>query len=190
LQRDFQWKPEVEISVGVSNSCKRDRDRQCAGISTRFRLRDRNGTVPQTMLTSATIADILSYNRIPEGGEGTTIRGQFLEQNAVALIEHLKNVAARSWASRARLMCRMAAPMAPTIGADMYSHASLKLPVQIANGATVPAQPATAVPRRHAPAALTALIRFGVSSRANRIGRQLRRRRPCRRVLRRVSHPR
>ena len=82
---------KVEISVGVSNSCKRDRDRQCAGISTRFRLRDRNGTVPQTMLTSATIADIPSYNRIPEGGEGTTIRGQFLEQNAVALIEHLKN---------------------------------------------------------------------------------------------------
>jgi hypothetical protein len=81
---------KVEITVGVSNSCKRDRDRECAGMSTRFRLSDRNGTVPQTMLTSATIADIPSYNRIPEGGEGTMIRGQFLEQNAAALIERLK----------------------------------------------------------------------------------------------------
>jgi hypothetical protein len=124
VAKGLSIEPEVDISVGVSASQKRDRDRQYAGISTRFRLRDRNGTVLQTMLTSATIAYIPSCDRIPEGGEGTTIRGQFLEHNAVALIEHLKNVAARSWASRARLTCRMAAPIAPTIGADMYSHAS------------------------------------------------------------------
>ena len=42
------------------------------------------------MLTSATIGDIPSYNRIPEGGEGTKVRGQFLEDSAVALIEQLK----------------------------------------------------------------------------------------------------
>ena len=124
VAKGLSIEPEVDISVGVSASQKRDRDRQYAGISTRFRLRDRNGTVLQTMLTSATIAYIPSCDRIPEGGEGTTIRGQFLEHNAVALIEHLKNVAARSWASRAGLTCRMAAPIAPTIGADMYSHAS------------------------------------------------------------------
>jgi hypothetical protein len=81
---------KVEITVGVTNSCRRDRDRPCAGISTRFSLGNRRGTVPQTMLTSATIADIPSYNRLPEGGEGTMIRGQFLEQSAVALIEHLR----------------------------------------------------------------------------------------------------
>jgi hypothetical protein len=83
----------VAIVVGVSNSCKRD-NRPCAGISTRFRIETRQGTVqgtaPQTMLTSATIADIPSTNRFPEGDEGTTIRGQFLAQNAVALIEQLK----------------------------------------------------------------------------------------------------
>src|ERR1700722_19036203 len=50
---------KVEISVGVSSSCK-----TVIGNAL-FRLRDRNGTVPQTMLTSATIADIPSYNRIP-----------------------------------------------------------------------------------------------------------------------------
>src|SRR5882672_6577202 len=38
-------------------------------------------------------------------------------------------VAIRSWASRARPVCRMAATIAPTIGADRYSQASLKLPV-------------------------------------------------------------
>jgi hypothetical protein len=81
---------KVEITVGVSNSCKRDRGRPCAGISTRFSLGNRHGTVPQTMLTSATIADIPSYNRLPEGSDGTMIRGQFLERNAVTLIERLK----------------------------------------------------------------------------------------------------
>src|SRR5216683_1514675 len=79
-----------------------------------------------------------------------------------------------SWASRARPVCRMAATMAPTIGAVTYSHASLKLPVAtigpsaraglkgapvrappirmlkvsvipIASGARLPARPATAV---------------------------------------------
>jgi hypothetical protein len=43
------------------------------------------------MLTSATISDIPSYNRLPEGDQGTTVRGQFLEQNAAALIEQLKH---------------------------------------------------------------------------------------------------
>jgi hypothetical protein len=80
----------VEITVGISNSCKRDHDRPCAGITTRFSLSDAHDAGRQTMLTSATIADILSYNRIPEGGEGTAIRGQFLEDSAVALIEQLK----------------------------------------------------------------------------------------------------
>jgi hypothetical protein len=81
----------AEITVGVSNSCKGDRNRPCAGISTRFSLNERQRTVPQIILTSVRIADIPSYtNRLPEGGEGKTIRGQFLEQNAVALIEHLK----------------------------------------------------------------------------------------------------
>jgi hypothetical protein len=82
---------KVEITVGVSNSCKGDRDRPCGGISTRFSLSDHHSTAPQAMLTSVTVADIPAYtNRLPEGGEGTMIRGQFLEQNAVALIEHLK----------------------------------------------------------------------------------------------------
>src|SRR3954454_19003589 len=35
----------------------------------------------------------------------------------------------RSWASRTRPVCTMAATMAPTIGAVRYSQASLKLPV-------------------------------------------------------------
>jgi hypothetical protein len=80
----------VEITVGISNSCKRNHNRPCAGITTRFSLSNAHDTGQQTMLTSATIADIPSFNRTPEGGEGTGIRGQFLEDNAVALIEQLK----------------------------------------------------------------------------------------------------
>ena len=52
------------------------------------------------MLTSATIGDIPSYNRIPEGGEGTRVRGQFLEDNAVALMEQLKKPAVQIEYSR------------------------------------------------------------------------------------------
>jgi len=82
---------KAEITVGVSNSCRSDRDRPCAGIDTRFSLSERQSTVPQTMLTSVNVVDIPTFtNRIPEGSEGAMIRGQFLEQNAVALLDHLK----------------------------------------------------------------------------------------------------
>jgi hypothetical protein len=43
------------------------------------------------MLTSATISEIPSYNRLPEGTEGTMIRGQFLEYSALALMDKLKS---------------------------------------------------------------------------------------------------
>jgi hypothetical protein len=47
----------------------------------------------QTILISATISDIPSYNRLPTGDQGTRVRGQFLKQNAAALIEQLKQPA-------------------------------------------------------------------------------------------------
>jgi hypothetical protein len=81
---------KAEISVGISTTCKNKRDRPCAGIKTRFHLSNSRDGNRQTMLTSATISDIPSYNRLPEGAEGTMLRGQFLEQSAVALIEQLK----------------------------------------------------------------------------------------------------
>jgi hypothetical protein len=65
-------------------------DRPSGGVHTRFTLSNRHDVGRQTMLTSATISDIPSYNRLPEGGEGTMVRGHFLEQPAVALIESLK----------------------------------------------------------------------------------------------------
>jgi hypothetical protein len=79
---------KVEITVGVNTD--RKRDRPSAGVSTRFTLVQRVNNGPQTMLTSATISDIPSSNRYPQGTEGALVRGQFVGQNAEALIEQLK----------------------------------------------------------------------------------------------------
>jgi hypothetical protein len=81
----------MEITVGVNANTKANRP--SAGVSTRFSLGNRMQPSRQTMLTSATMSNIPSYNRLPEGAEGTMVRGQFLEQNAVALIEHLEQPA-------------------------------------------------------------------------------------------------
>jgi hypothetical protein len=70
---------KVEITVGVSADCKRERP--CAGVSMGFSLINRREMSPQTTLTSATICDIPSYNRLAEGTDGTMLRGQFLEEN-------------------------------------------------------------------------------------------------------------
>jgi hypothetical protein len=82
---------KLQISVDVSNSCKTNRDRPCADVSTRFNLGDRHATVPQTMLTSATIDDIAG-NRFAVGGEGTMVGGSLggSGEAVAALIEHLK----------------------------------------------------------------------------------------------------
>lgn len=80
---------KVEITVDVNTSCQ-SKGRSCVGIVTRFGLAERRSKIPQTMLTSATVANIPSYNRLPEGNDGTGIRGQFLENSAVSLIEKLK----------------------------------------------------------------------------------------------------
>ncbi len=77
----------VEIEAGVTTSCK---PRPCSGIATRFTLADRRASGRQTMLTSASISDIPSANRLPTGDGGTSVRGQFLEQSAASLIEALK----------------------------------------------------------------------------------------------------
>ncbi len=39
---------------------------------------------------SCTVSDIPSYTRLPEGDGGNRLRGQFLEDSAVALVEQLK----------------------------------------------------------------------------------------------------
>jgi hypothetical protein len=78
----------VEITAFVNPVC--NRARPCAGISTRFTLEDDRRTTPQVTLTSATISDIPSYNRLPTGADGTSIRGHFLEQSAVTLVDDLK----------------------------------------------------------------------------------------------------
>jgi hypothetical protein len=79
----------LEITVGVSTSC--EHHRPCgAGMHTRFSLSNGHASDRQTILTAATIADQLpSNNRVAEGTGGTTVRGQFLEQNAIAVLEHL-----------------------------------------------------------------------------------------------------
>jgi hypothetical protein len=43
------------------------------------------------MLTSATVSSIPSYDRLPTGSGGTSVRGQFLEQSAVSLVEKIKS---------------------------------------------------------------------------------------------------
>ena len=76
----------VEITAGVTTSCK---PHPCSSIATRFSLADRRTSGRQTVLTSATVSDIPSYNRLPTGSDGTSIRGQVLEQSAATLIEAL-----------------------------------------------------------------------------------------------------
>jgi hypothetical protein len=81
---------KVEITVGMNIDRK---PRPSAGVDTEFTLDAQLQPGRQTILTSATISDIPSYNRLPTGDQGTTVRGQFLEQNAAALIEQLKQPA-------------------------------------------------------------------------------------------------
>ena len=76
----------VEITAGVTSTC---RPRPCAGIDTRFTLADGRDGSRQSVLTSATISDIPSYNRLPTGDGGTSVRGHFLEQAAESLVEDL-----------------------------------------------------------------------------------------------------
>jgi hypothetical protein len=78
---------KVEITVNGDLDCKNDRP--CAGVWTQFSLSSGLREGRQTTLTSATISGIPSYNRLAQGHDGTMIRGQFLEQNAVALMEQL-----------------------------------------------------------------------------------------------------
>jgi hypothetical protein len=78
----------VEITAIVNPTC--NRSRPCAGISTRFSLEDDRRLNPQATLTSATVSDIPSNNRLPTGTGGTSIRGQFLEQSAETLVNDLK----------------------------------------------------------------------------------------------------
>lgn len=65
----------VEITAFVNPVC--NRARPCAAISTRFTLEDEHRTTPQVTLTSATVSEIPSYNRLPTGADGTSIRGNF-----------------------------------------------------------------------------------------------------------------
>jgi uncharacterized protein YceK len=81
---------KVEITVGMNIDRK---PRPSAGVGTDFTLGTQLQPGRQTILTSATISDIPSYNRLPTGDQGTRVRGQFLEQNAAALIEQLKQPA-------------------------------------------------------------------------------------------------
>lgn len=60
-----------------------------AGISTLFSLQNNKNTNYQATLTSATVSDIPSYNRLPTGSEGNSVRGQFFDKGSVALIERL-----------------------------------------------------------------------------------------------------
>lgn len=78
----------VEITAVVNPAC--NRSRPCAGIYTRFFLGNDHRPSPQAALTSATISDIPSYNRLPTGAGGTSIRGEFLEQSAETLVNELK----------------------------------------------------------------------------------------------------
>jgi hypothetical protein len=77
---------EIEFRVWRLNAREKHAD-----ISTNFKLENPAKDTFKFMLTSATISDIPSYNRLPEGTEGTMIRGQFLEHSAVALMDKLKS---------------------------------------------------------------------------------------------------
>ena len=76
----------VEITATV---IAKDQSAPRVLIGTRFRLEGSRDKGPQTLLTSATIADLGSYNRLPDGGGGTRIRGQFLGKNASRLLDEL-----------------------------------------------------------------------------------------------------
>ncbi|MFG1202252.1 hypothetical protein V5F29_07635 [Xanthobacter aminoxidans] len=78
---------EVELTAHVNSGC--NRRRPCGAIDSRFTLDDRHNTDHQTILTSATISAIPSYNSIPTGDRGITLRGEFLEQNAADLLDKL-----------------------------------------------------------------------------------------------------
>jgi hypothetical protein len=62
----------------------------CPGIDTRFRIGHRVDGTFGKLLTSATISDIPSYNRLPDGFGYTTIRGQFGAANADKLVDELQ----------------------------------------------------------------------------------------------------
>ncbi len=77
---------DMEITAGVTSTCK---PRPCAGIDTGFTLADGRAGGRQSVLTLATISDIPSYNRLTTGDGGTSVRGQFLEQNAASPVEDI-----------------------------------------------------------------------------------------------------
>jgi hypothetical protein len=78
----------IEASV---NRCNRTRD--CAGISSQFWIGKRVDGQHGVALTSATVSNIPSYNRLPEGDRTSTVRGSFGESGAVDLVAALSSEA-------------------------------------------------------------------------------------------------
>jgi hypothetical protein len=73
------------------NRCNRVRD--CAGISSEFWIGKRVDGQPGVALTSATVSDIPSYNRLPEGDRNGAVRGGFGEGSAIDLVTALSSAA-------------------------------------------------------------------------------------------------
>ncbi|WP_296583112.1 hypothetical protein [Xanthobacter sp.] len=82
-----QTAADVELTVHVNSGC--NRRRPCGAIDSRFTLDERPNVDHQTTLTSATISAIPSYNRIPTGDRGISLRGEFLEESAASLLDRL-----------------------------------------------------------------------------------------------------
>jgi hypothetical protein len=71
------------------NHCNRSID--CAGISSEFWIGKRIDGQQGIALTSATVSDIPSYNRLPTGDHNSAVRGSFGEGSAVDLVTALSS---------------------------------------------------------------------------------------------------
>jgi hypothetical protein len=78
----------LDLSASI-NRC--DRQIDCAGMNSRFwvgkKIDGRHGVA----LTSATVSDVPSYNRIPTGNRNSEVRGQFIAQSATDLLASVKS---------------------------------------------------------------------------------------------------
>ena len=79
----------ITASVGPCNPALGE-IKFCGGISSKFYVGQRKDHQYGQLLTSATLFNIPSFNRVPDGFGYTNLRGQFVENSATELVEDLK----------------------------------------------------------------------------------------------------
>lgn len=79
-----------KIGMKIEASANRcNRQSNCAGILSHFWVGKRIDGRHDVALTSATVADVISYNRLPDGDRNGVVRGSFGEDSAVDLMRQL-----------------------------------------------------------------------------------------------------